>query len=441
MLLMIVMSNTAFHLWTARHGPTGWHPVDGSTLDRIVQFAMIVGLDGRSYPVFAFLFGYGMMRLFQRQVAAGATPRAATVLLHRRSLWLLLLGFGHAALLLAGDIIGFYAVIGLFLGWLFLRRGTRTLLVAVAVSVLLRLLVTAPALWALVSGDLAAAGTPVAEPTTVLYAAGEENPLAAAGPRLTTWATVTGYGLVGWMLATEPLLGFWAARRGVLEDPAAHRRLLRWTALLGVTVGWLGGLPLALAHVGLVDVPPEALGTDGALSSLAQLTGLAGGLGYVALFGLLAAGLRGGAVGRTGRATDGPAGRVTGPVVRAVAAVGKRSLSCYLAHSLLFSPVLAAWGLGLGARLGSATMAAFAFGVWLLTVAGAGLLERYGRRGPAEALLRRLLYGRRDDRGSGRAGRPGGHPDGVGEPPAAGARDLPPRLSGPPVPPAAAPTG
>jgi uncharacterized membrane protein YeiB len=32
----------------------------------------------------------------------------------------------------------------------------------------------------------------------------------------------------------------------------------------------------------------------------------------------------------------------------AVAAVGKRSLFCYLAHSLLFAPLLAAWGLGMG---------------------------------------------------------------------------------------------
>jgi uncharacterized membrane protein YeiB len=443
MLLMIVMSNTAFHLWAARHGPTGWHPVDGSTADRIVQFAMIVGLDGRAYPVFAFLFGYGMMQLFRRQVAAGATPRAATALLRRRSLWLLLIGFGHAALLLAGDIIGFYAVVSLLLGWLFLRRSGRTLLVAAAVSVLLRLLVAAPALSALLSGDLAAAGTPVTEPSALAFAAGEDNPLVAAGTRLTTWAIITGYGAVGWLLATELLLGFWAARRRVLEDPAAHRRLLRWTALLGVPVGWLGGLPLALAHVGWLDVPPAALGTDGALSSLAQLTGVPGGLGYVALFGLLAArvpvrrsraavggdGRPDGVAGdprqphaaavdgldrRPGAASDGPnrqSGTAGGPeprraaaalaaVVAAIAAVGKRSLSCYLGHSLLFAPVLAAWGLGLGGRLGSATMAAFALGVWLLTVVGANLLERYDHPGPAEALLRRLVYGPRTTAGA-----------------------------------------
>jgi uncharacterized protein len=77
----------------------------------------------------------------------------------------------------------------------------------------------------------------------------------------------------------------------------------------------------------------------------------------------------------------------------AVAAVGRRSLSSYLAHSLIFAPLLAAWGLGLGALLGSATMAAFAVGVWLVTVVGTYAMERAGRQGPAEALLRRLTYG------------------------------------------------
>jgi uncharacterized protein len=38
-------------------------------------------------------------------------------------------------------------------------------------------------------------------------------------------------------------------------------------------------------------------------------------------------------------------------------------------------------------------MAAFAVGVWLATVVGADAMERAGRRGPAEVLLRRLTYG------------------------------------------------
>ncbi len=127
-------------------------------------------------------------------------------------------------------------------------------------------------------------------------------------------------------------------------------------------------------------MPPNAVTEAGAFKLLADATGLAGGLGYVAVFGLFAH--RMSARNRRHRA------------VAAVSAVGKRSLSSYLIHSAIFAPLLAAWGLGLGAHLGSATMALFAIGVWLVTVILADVLERQGRRGPAEWLLRRLMYGR-----------------------------------------------
>lgn len=44
------------------------------------------------YPLFAFLFGYGMTQLHSRQVEAGAEPRGAQALLRRRSLWLIVSG-------------------------------------------------------------------------------------------------------------------------------------------------------------------------------------------------------------------------------------------------------------------------------------------------------------------------------------------------------------
>ncbi|MEJ3745983.1 DUF418 domain-containing protein [Actinomycetes bacterium KLBMP 9797] len=379
MLLLIVLSNTGFYLWAAEHGASGWHPTDGSTVDQVVQFLMITALDLRTYPLFAFLFGYGMTQLFLRQTAAGAAPKAAVSLLRRRSLWLIVFGFAHAALLMAGDIIGAYGLASLVLGWLFLRRANRTLLVWAAIGVALIALFTVPSVIDATTGHFGHIDASTVEPTTVVYASGEENPLAAAGTRLQTWLFVVFVaGGVAVPIHVAILLGFWAARRRVLEEPHRHLALLRWTAAVGVPIGWLGGLPAALAHVGALDVPAAAVAESGALAEIAAGTGLFGGLGYVALFGLLAHRM-------SARARRSPA-------AIAVAAVGKRSLSSYLTHSLIFSPVLAAWGLGLGGKLGSASMAAFAVGVWLVTVAGAYALERAGRRGPAEALLRWLVY-------------------------------------------------
>ena len=122
MLLLIVMSNTAFHLWGSRHGPSGWHPVDGSWLDRATQFVMIVTLDLRAYPLFAFLLAFGMVQLYSRRLAATPEPtvgdrRRAVAVLRRRSGWLVVFGFAHAALFLAGDILGHYGLATFFLGY------------------------------------------------------------------------------------------------------------------------------------------------------------------------------------------------------------------------------------------------------------------------------------------------------------------------------------
>jgi uncharacterized membrane protein YeiB len=377
MLLLILLSNTGFFLYTAEYGPTGWHPVDGSAVDRAVRFAMITALDLRVYPLFAFLFGYGMMRLYARQTAAGASGRAAVALLRRRSLWLLVFGGVHAALFLGGDILGVYGVVSLVLGALLLRRSDRALLFWAAAAYLPMCVAALTSV-----GDLSAApgSTPLPEPSFTAYAAGAESALAAVGVRLTTWAFLVGFAVLGFPMYAAMLLGFWAARRRVLEEPHRHLRLLRCTAVAGVAIGWAGGLPAALAHSGLLDVPAAALGEDGLLGQVQSATGVPGGLGYAAVITLVAMRL--------------PTRVRRSAPVRAVAATGARSLSCYLAHSALFSPVLAAWGLGLGAHLGSATVAAFAIGVWLLTVVAAAALDRAGRRGPAEALLRRLVYGR-----------------------------------------------
>ncbi|WP_254392215.1 DUF418 domain-containing protein [Streptomyces buecherae] len=384
MLLMIVLSNTVFHLWDARHGPSGWHPDEGSALDRIAQFLLIAVVDLRVNPLFAFLFGYGMTQLLLRQRAAGTSERSATRLLRRRGLWLVAFGFAHAALLLGGDIIGFYGVVCLLIGGLFLRRSDRTVLIAAGVAAALSLALMAPGLVAVASGDLDALGSTGGDPSTDAYASGEENALAAAGTRLLTWSFITSLGpVLSFASHAAVLLGFWAARRRVLEEPHRHRVLLGRTAVVGLTISLAGSLPSALAHVGALDVPGEAVSEEGALHLVLEGTGLAGGLGYVALFGLLADRLA--RRPRHGRA------------VRAVRAVGKRSLSCYVGHSLVFAPLLAAWGLGLGAAFGSAGMAAFAVGVWLSSAVVAYGLERAGRRGPAEAALRRLTYGRAAD--------------------------------------------
>ncbi|GAA0925471.1 DUF418 domain-containing protein [Nonomuraea longicatena] len=351
MLLLIAVANTPWYLWGRELRVSTIHPPGGSALDRAVQVVALVGVDFRVYPMFAFLFGYGMARM-------SGDP-------NRRNVWLLVFGFLHAALLWQGDILGAYGLAGLLLAKLFFGRDDRTLLRWAAVGA-----------GVLAVATLLAVGAAGALPTDLpgyfgigTAASGQPDPAVAVLDRLLFWSVIVtvGQGLLALALPVAIVLGFWAARQRVLEEPGRHLPLLRRVAVIGIAIGWLGGLPHAAAVMGWLPGPMTVY-------EVTQLTtGLPAGLGYAAVFGLI------------GHRISRP-----GPVVTAVAAVGRRSLSAYLAQSLLCAPVLAAWGLGLGARMHSASMAAYAVGVWLVTVAGAVLLDRRGLPGPAEIVLRRL---------------------------------------------------
>ena len=76
--------------------------------------------------------------------------------------------------------------------------------------------------------------------------------------------------------------------------------------------------------------------------------------------------------------------------MEALTAVGKRSLTSYLLQSVIFAPLLCAWGLGLGGVLDQWQAALVAVAAWLVTVAVAVTLDRRGLRGPAERALRAL---------------------------------------------------
>lgn len=377
MLLLIALANTPFYLYGRAHSVAGFHPVDGSVADKIVQAVLITGADMRVYPMFAFLFGYGLAVIYRRQAAAGVPEREAFRLLQRRNLWLLVFGFVHALLLWGGDVLGAYGLCGLVLVWLFVRRADRTLLIWAGVGATVLFLLAAMsvigAAAVLASGGAVQTGGGM--PDFMTASASADNVLAAAAGRMMLWPfLVLGQGLLGLAVPVALLLGFWAARRRILEEPAHHRRLLWITAVGGIGIGWAGGLPHALAHIGVLGGLDQVMWV---FSPTQMITGLACGVGYVALFGLIG---------------DRLTGRPLGPVGSAVSAVGKRSLTSYLAQSVLCAPLLAAWGFGLGAELGSATMALFAVGVWLVTVAFAVWLERRGKPGPAETLLRRLIY-------------------------------------------------
>ncbi len=138
-----------------------------------------------------------------------------------------------------------------------------------------------------------------------------------------------------------------------------------------------GGLcPCRLVGAGWLHVDAD---TVDRLATLHGISGEYGGPGYAAAFALVAV--------RLSRRTD------QCRAVTSVVALGRRSLSGYLTQSVVWTVVLMPWTLHLGAH-GSATLVALAVGVltWVGTAAAAGAIERRSHAGPAETVLRRLVY-------------------------------------------------
>lgn len=96
------------------------------------------------------------------------------------------------------------------------------------------------------------------------------------------------------------------------------------------------------------------------IGPLHDATGVLGGFGYAALLALLAGRL----------STPPPRGPVTwsAAVLRAVAVTGQRSMTCYLAQSVVWTAIFTPFLLDLAGPLGVASTALLAVLTWLLTV-------------------------------------------------------------------------
>jgi len=358
MLLFIALANAANCAFAGQPG------LDGTPhgLQRAVNFLMTTFVDSRAYPVFAVMFGYGLVQLARRHRAAGVDERR---ILLRRNTALIGFGLAHATLLYFGDFLGAYGIVGILATLLLLRRGDRFHRVVLW-------LWGAQSLYAVVLAWQTVAG---ARGGHAVFSNTPNPSLAAASygqsilDRLTEWpvhtATVLPFIFIVW-------LGIWAARRRILEEPALHRTLLRRTAVLCLGTSVVGALPYALVAAGVLHVDA---GTVEAMARVHAITGEYGGPGYIALFGLLAV-----------RLSTAPRGRVLlGPVV----ALGQRSLSGYLFQSVAWLALFSPFALHL-----DGTYAALLAGVavWAVSLAAAQAMSAVGYRGPAETLLRRITY-------------------------------------------------
>lgn len=336
-------------------------PAGGGPIDVAVQWLLTSLVDGRAAPLFGLLFGYGMVQMTRRHRAPGGDPAAGRRLLRRRGAWLAVFGAVHVVVLYSGDVIGGYGVFALVAAGAVWWSGRRLWTVAA-----LALVVGVGASVALQA--VAGAGAPLAVGPTLVDSA----VLRAAVLPVMPVAALS--------VAPSVLLGVWAGRMRVLEQPDRYRPLLWRVALVGFPVAVLGAQPVALQAAGVWEAPSP--GSGAVAVAVFGATGIAGGLAFAAAIALVAIGV----------------GERRGPVVEALVACGRRSMTFYLAQSPVWLVATEPSLLDLGGGLGVAAAAGVAVLTWVVTVVIAGVLGRAGRRGPAEALLRHLTYRERRSR-------------------------------------------
>jgi len=354
MLLFIALANS--HYFLRGSSVLGGYPQDVSALDSATTWVIATFVDGRAFPMFGLLFGYGVAQIVRRQEDLG--PKAVRRLLWRRSLVLVGVGFLHAVLLYVGDILAAYGVL-LFLGVWAVRWKDGWLLGVAAFFF---------ALGALPSElSLSVSSEPPhisMLPPDLLTALSER---AIVSPILAVLAPIG--------FACPFLVGLWAGRRRILEQPGRHRRLLQVTAFAGIAIAALGAQPVSLVLSGVLSAPDQE--TLAVIGPLHDAAGTLGGFGYAALVALVALRLS----------------SRRGPVVAALAAVGQRSMTCYLAQSVVWTVVFTPFLLDLSDDLTVTATALLAIGTWLATVVLAEQMRRADQRGPFETLIRRVTYG------------------------------------------------
>ncbi|TDU86871.1 putative membrane protein YeiB [Kribbella voronezhensis] len=370
MLLMIGLANAANFAFAGSPGLNG----NPHGLERILNFVKITLVDARAYPVFAVMFGYGLVQLARRQRNSGATPGAVRKILLKRNSWLVAFGLVHATLLYFGDFLGAYGIVGVLCTLLLLNRGDRFHKIVLWIwgaQVVYTIVVAVMTALAVVGSSGPAHGM-TNDPNPSL---GATSYFASMVDRLHEWPAHTAY-VLGFVVIVW--LGMWAARKQLLENPQAHRALLTRVAAVCMSIVVLGALPLALVAAGWLKVDDAALSS---MNFLHNISGQFGGPGYVALWALLVDKLM------TRRQP------LSKPVV-AISALGQRSMTGYLFQSVSWMVLLAPFTLNLGDRLGNTafTAAGAAIAVWTISVIAAYQMKMHNYRGPAETLLRRLTY-------------------------------------------------
>lgn len=348
--------------------------------DQITHFLVHFFVEGKFYSIFSFLFGFGFALQIARAEERGDTNAS---LFKRRLVWLLVIGLLHAYLLWAGDILSVYAVMG-FVLILFRKRSNESLLkwaaVLIVVPVITYILLYA-AFFIFASPD-----------ATAEFDAMQLQRWNWAVQSVTGgsyWDIVSGcnldyvagryMGLIIQMrlpkILAMFLLGMYAYRIGVFQNPNDHASLIRRVLIYGLVLGLIGNVGMAALAGNEAPFPPSPM-------RLAGVIGYAFGVPALALFFVaLATTLWQHKGWRRG--------------LSFLAPVGRMALTNYLLQTVICVSLFYGYGFGMFGRVGALQATLIALAIFAGQVLVSSVWLKYFAYGPMEWIWRQLTYGRR----------------------------------------------
>lgn len=361
MLLLIVLAHVPLYLYNAEPGIMS-RPERVSMIDEAINAFGILIIDNRARPMFAVLFGYGLAMIFEKQRARGSAIKETLTMIRRRCLYLIVFGFVLAVFIGGQDILMAYGVAGLLISWL-LPRHNKTLLKFTMLSTFL-FTIYLPFVWAVFLNETGSFGFGTEFSATDSY-------LQLLIEKIIFFPSIPVFIHFLFPVIPSVLIGIWMGRKRLLIDSQLHHRQLKLFATVGITVSLIGAFPIFMIN----KMWEPSFWVAGVMTGIHIITGMAAGVGYAALFGVL------------GNAIKNP-----GWIINSVAALGKRSLTFYVLNEALLVILLSPVSFDLGGTLSNVSVTFIAIFIWVLAIIIAWILEKNHIHGPLETLMRRLVY-------------------------------------------------
>ncbi|WP_062352124.1 DUF418 domain-containing protein [Bacillus kwashiorkori] len=333
-------------------------------LDRIAFIFVDVFVQASFYPLFAFLFGYGMIILKTRIELRNLNYAQ---IMMRRMFLLLIIGVIHAFFIWSGDILITYAVMG-FIFILFANFSAKALsitgiLLYLISNSLLSILLVIMAKF-VPSDELQLYNSVEADKASDIYQHGSFFDVTTQ--RMADWSFANGVAsfiMYLFMILPLFLLGASFAKSNRLSKSKANDKF--FTILFGVT------LPIGLWIKWIPYLFEKNYGFD-------QFQDLIGGpiltFAYISLIYFLA---------------NLPASK---NLLRPLANVGKMSLSNYLFQSVVCSIIFFSYGFGLYGQVSYYQSNILAIVIFFLQIIISSLWLKYYRMGPLEWIWRGFTY-------------------------------------------------